>query len=115
MAAARVTITRNAPGDAQERQVVVSIDGRKIATLMFGEAITAEVEAGPHTLRVHNTLVWKTRHFSVGAGADARFTVVNRPGGSTNGLLTILGARPLYLTLIEEQAGARAGESDRNV
>ncbi len=38
MPAARVTITRNAPEDAQERQVVVSIDGKKVATLLFGGA-----------------------------------------------------------------------------
>lgn len=102
MTPARVTITRTSPDDARERQVVVSIDGRKIATLMYGDAITAEVEPGPHRLRVHNTLVWKTRHFDVGESGHARFTVINRPGGSTNGLLTILGARPLYLTLIQE-------------
>ena len=111
MPTARVTITRNSPDDAQERQVVVSIDGRKIATLMFGDTITAEVEPGPHKLRVHNTLVWKTRHFSLDPGASARFTVVNRPGGSTNGLLTILGARPLYLTLIEETHGEPGGDA----
>lgn len=102
MSTARVTITRNSPGDAQERQVVVSIDGRHVATLMYGDAVTTEIEPGPHKLRAHNTLVWKTRRFSLDAGAEARFTVINRPGGSTSGLLTILGARPLYLTLIEE-------------
>lgn len=102
MTTARVTIARTSPDDAQERQVVVSIDGRKVATLMYGEAFTTEVEPGPHRLRVHNTLVWKTAHFDAGAGGHARFTVVNRPGGSTNGLLTILGARPLYLTLIRD-------------
>jgi hypothetical protein len=103
MAPARVTVARQAPGDAGERQVVVSIDGRKIATLMYGDAITAEVEPGPHRLRVHNTLVWKTAHFDLAESAHARFTVVNRPGGSTSGLLTILGARPLYLTLTREE------------
>jgi hypothetical protein len=102
MATARVTITRNASEDAQERQVVVSIDGRKVATLLYGGAITTEVEPGPHRLRVHNTLVWKTQYFSLEAGDEARFTVINRPGGSTNGLLTILGARPLYLTLTRD-------------
>ena len=113
MPTARVTITRNSPEDAQERQVVVSIDGRKVATLMFGDAVTTEFEPGPHKLRVHNTLVWKTRHFSLDAGAHLRYTVVNRPGGSTNGLLTILGARPLYLTLIEEPVTS-AGEPARD-
>lgn len=102
MAGARVTITRRSPEDARERQVVVSIDGRKIATLMYGGSFTADIEPGPHRLRVHNTLVWKTTHFDAAPGGHARFTVINRPGGSTTGLLTILGARPLYLTLIRE-------------
>ena len=102
MTAARVTITRRSPEDARERQVVVSIDGRKIATLMYGESVTADIEPGRRRLRVHNTLVWKTAHFDAAPGGHTRFTVINRPGGSTNGLLTILGARPLYLTLIRE-------------
>ena len=102
MTMARVTVTRNSPVDAQERQVVVSIDGVKAATLMFGDAVTREVEPGRHRLRVHNTLVWKTAHVDLKEGETASFTVVNRPGGSTNGLLTILGARPLYLDLTRD-------------
>ena len=102
MTSARVRVTRSAPADAQERQVVVSIDGVKIATLMFGGTITHDVEPGRHRLRVHNTLVWKTAHFDVAEGETAGFSVVNRPGGSTNGLLTILGARPLYLELTRD-------------
>ena len=102
MTPARVTVTRNSPADAQERQVVVSIDGVKAATLMFGGSVTRELEPGRHRLRVHNTLVWKTAHFEVNDGEHASFTVVNRPGGSTNGLLTILGARPLYLDLTRD-------------
>jgi hypothetical protein len=99
---ARVTVTRNSPQDAQERQVVVSIDGVKAATLMFGDTVTRDVEPGRHRVRVHNTLVWKTAYVDLHAGDTACFTVVNRPGGSTNGLLTILGARPLYLDLTRD-------------
>ena len=102
MTGARVTVTRNAPGDAREREVVVSIDGRTLATLRYGGSFTADIEPGPHRLRVHNTLVWKTARFEAAPGDHARFTVINRPGGSTSGLLTILGARPLYLTLTRE-------------
>ena len=102
MTPSRVTVTRNSPADAQERQVVVSIDGVKAATLMFGGSVTREVAPGPHRLRVHNTMVWKTMHFEVKEGESVSFTVVNRPGGSTNGLLTILGARPLYLDLTRD-------------
>ncbi len=102
MTTARVTVTRNSPVDAQERQVVVSIDGVKAATLLFGDTVTRDVEPGRHRVRVHNTLVWKTAHVDLKEGESARFTVVNRPGGSTNGLLTILGARPLYLDLTRD-------------
>lgn len=99
---ARLTVSRRSPADARERQVIVSVDGERIATLMFGDEVTRDLEPGRHRLRVHNTLVWKTRHFDVSANDDVRFTVVNRPGGSTTGLLTILGARPLYLDLVQE-------------
>lgn len=99
---ARLIVSRRSPVDARERQVVVSVDGEKVATLMFGDEVTRDLPPGRHRLRVHNTLVWKTCHFEIGPDDDVRFTVVNRPGGSTNGLLTILGARPLYLDLTQE-------------
>lgn len=56
-----------------------SLDGEKIATLMSGASITRELEPGRHRLRAHNT----TR----------AFTVVNRPGRGTFGLLSLIGAR----------------------
>lgn len=97
MTAARVVIARTSDDDARERQVVLSLDGRKIATLMFGGTITRELEPGPHRLRAHNTLVWKTVDFDVQPGETAVFTVVNRPGRGTFGLLSLIGARPLYV------------------
>ena len=97
-----ITVRRTSPEDAQERQVVVSIDGARIATLMFGDVVTRDVEAGRHRLRAHNTLVWKTLDFEIAAGETARFSTVNRPGRGTFGLLSILGARPLYLELTRE-------------
>lgn len=102
MTAARVTIARRDGEDARERQVVVAIDGETVATLMFGGSITREVAPGRHRLRAHNTLVWKTLDFEVQAGESATFTVVNRPGRGTFGLLSLLGARPLYLDLRRE-------------
>ena len=97
MTGARVVIERRSDQDAQERQVVVAIDGKKVATLMFGETATSEVEPGRHRLRAHNTLLWKTVEFDVKSGETARFSVVNRPGRGTSGLLSLIGARPLYL------------------
>lgn len=102
MADARVTITRRSPEDARERQLIVSIDGRKLATVMYGGSFTAEIEPGPHRMRVHNTLFWKTLHFEARPGEHAGFTIVNRPGRGTTGLLSILGARPLYVDVFRE-------------
>ena len=83
--------------------MVVAIDGRRVATLMFGQTATTEVAPGRHRLRAHNTLVWKTVDFDVKSGETARFTVVNRPGRGTSGLLSLIGARPLYVEIRREQ------------
>ena len=56
----RITVTRDAPEDVQIRQLVVSIDGKQAAILLFGESMTRELAPGLHRLRIHNTLVWKT-------------------------------------------------------
>ncbi len=98
----RLVIARTSDEDARERQVVVSIDGQKAATLMFGGTFTREVAPGTHRLRAHNTLVWKTVDFDVKPGETAAFTVVNRPGRGTFGLLSVLGARPLYVEVRRE-------------
>lgn len=83
----------------QTRQLVVSIDGEKVATLLFGESVTREVPAGPHRIRVHNTLVWKTADVTVAPGEQAAFEAINRAGKLTYPLVSALGVGPLYVTL----------------
>jgi hypothetical protein len=100
---ARITLTRRDAADAQERQVEVSLDGAHLATLMYGDSVTRDVEPGRHRIRAHNTLVRKTVDVDLADGEEARFTVVNRPGRGTFGLLSILGARPLYLTIARDR------------
>ena len=99
MAAARITVSRNSPEDVRTRQLVVSLDRRSWATLMFGASATREVEPGPHVLRVHNTLVWKTVEVELAPGEHAEFTVVNRPGWGTYSMLGMLGVGPLYVSV----------------
>jgi hypothetical protein len=65
MRPASVTIVRRSDEDFKQRQLVVWLDGEKLGDLMFGDAFTRDVQAGPHTLRVSNTLVWKTVAFDV--------------------------------------------------
>jgi hypothetical protein len=67
--------------------------------LMFGDAFSRDIAPGSHTLRVSNTLVWKTVTFDVKPGEQVRFEAVNRPGRLTYPMLVILGAGPLYVTI----------------
>jgi hypothetical protein len=108
---ARITIMRRDPADVRQRQIVTSLDGEPLGTLLFGEAVTREIPAGTHRLRAHNTLFWKTRQITVGPGEHVRFKVVNRAGFGTYSLLGLLGVGPLYLTL--EPEGGPPGGSQR--
>jgi hypothetical protein len=94
-----VTVTRTSPEDFKQRQLIISLDGQKIGTLLFGEGLTRDIDPGPHRLRVSNTLVWKTIEFTVKAGEQIRFEAVNRPGRGTYTMLLIVGVGPLYVTV----------------
>ena len=95
---ARVTVTRKHEKDVGDRQIVVSIDGGPLATLLYGQEVSREVAPGLHRLKAHNTLYWKNIHVDLKAGEHARFIVVNRAGTGTFSLLGMLGVGPLYLT-----------------
>lgn len=94
-----VTIMRTHQSDFGQRQLVITLDGERLGDLMFGDAISRDVAPGPHTLRVSNTLVWKTVTFNVKPGEQVRFEAINRPGRLTYPMLVIFGAGPLYLTI----------------
>ncbi len=96
---ARVTVTRNHPDDIKQRQLIVWLDGERIATLMFGDAVTRDLEPGPHRLRVSNTLFWKTVEFDVKPGEQLRFEVINYAGRFTYPMLAFIGVGPLYVTV----------------
>ncbi|HVL68262.1 MAG TPA: hypothetical protein VM364_13450 [Vicinamibacterales bacterium] len=94
-----LTITRTSEEDWKTRQLVVSVDGRRIAELLWGDSVMCELEPGPHVLRVHNTLVWRTVQFTVAPGEQVFYEAVNRATASTYFLLPIFGISPLYVTL----------------
>ena len=95
---ATITVTRRSAKDVRVRQIYISLDGRTIAELLFGDSVTAEVDAGPHRLRANNTLVWKTVACDLAPGEHARFSVVNRPGFGSFAMLSLLGSGPIYLS-----------------
>ena len=95
---ARITIARESPDDVGFREIFLSIDGEQVAILKSQETFTAEISPGPHRLRAHNTLFWKTIDLVLKPGEHARFIAINRAGWGTFGFMTFLGASPLYLT-----------------
>lgn len=104
MEAAHITLSRRDGRDVRDRQIVASIDGEPLATLVFGDAVTRDLTPGPHRLRVHNTLFRKTLDLDLKPGEHARFNVINRAGAGVMALLVVFGAAPYYLT-VERQSG----------
>ena len=100
-----ITVNRTSTTDVGFREVFLLVDDVEVAMLRHGESITHELPAGPHRVRAHNTLFWKTHDIVLQPGEHARFTAANRAGWGTFGLLMLLGAAPLYLTFEREQDG----------
>lgn len=96
---ASVTITRTSQEDFKSRQLIVWIDGDRVCDLLFGDSVTRELEPGPHRIRVSNTLVWKTIHFTLTPGERAFYEAINRPGWGSLPLLLVLGAGPLFVKI----------------
>jgi hypothetical protein len=96
---ASVTIARTDAADFGQRQLVITLDGERLGDLYFGDSISRDIAPGPHSLRVSNTLVWKTVAFDVKPGEKVRFEAINRPGRLTYPMLVIFGAGPLYVTV----------------
>jgi hypothetical protein len=108
---AHVTVIRKHHRDVKERQIVVSLDGEPLATLLFGDSVTKDLAPGPHRLRAHNTLFWKTIDVNLQPGEHARFLAVNRAGFGTYSLLGLFGAGPLYLTFDRDSRGQAARDN----
>lgn len=97
-----ITVTRQSSDDAGVREIYVSVDGEQIAVLRNGQAVTRELPAGPHRLRAHNTLFWKTHDVVLQPGEHARFKAANLAGWAVFGFLIALGAAPLKLLFERE-------------
>lgn len=99
MGVTQITVHRTSPEDVRDRQVIFSIDGERVAQLLYGQTFTREIPPGHHTLRANNTLVWKTIEFDAPPGGHLHFTCVNRAPRSLYYLIAIFGVAPLFVTL----------------
>lgn len=100
--ACQLTVSRDDPADVKVRQMVVKLDGESFATLLYGETASKPLAPGRHRLNVDNTWVWKTVDFSVAEGEQRTFRVINRAGRLTWWLVGLLGAGPMYITIIDD-------------
>jgi hypothetical protein len=98
-AEAKITIRRTSPDDIQLRQVIVKLDGKSVAELMYGDTATIPVIPGRHRLRVDNTWNWKTLDLDLAPGDHLEFLTVSRPGRFTWFLVGTLGAGPMYVSI----------------
>jgi hypothetical protein len=95
----QLTLHRTSKQDERSRQIVWALDGKRIGELLYGQTRTIEIAPGPHRLRAHNTLVWKTVAFEAEPGSHVHFTVWNQSWGWYYVMLFFLGAAPLWLGL----------------
>ncbi len=100
---ARVTVRRDATHDIGIREIFVSLDNERIAVLRPGQEVSREIQPGPHTLRVHNTLFWRTTEFTAHVGEHVSYVANNRRGIGTYSIVAFfLGGNLIYLTLERE-------------
>ena len=95
----RLTIHRTSEQDVKQRQVIFSLDGKRIAELLYGQTFTCEIPPGPHKLRANNTLVWKTVDFLAPSGTHVHFTCINYAPRGLIYMLALFGVSPLFVAL----------------
>lgn len=96
---ANLTVNRNSSNDAQQREIIITLDGENIAELTFGQSISKEISAGGHTLLVDNTWNKQTAAFTVAENESIVFLVQNTSGRLSQFLLMIFGAGPLRVSV----------------
>ena len=103
-APARLLITRTSDRDVKNRQIFASLDGTGIGDILFKEKISREIAPGPHRLRIHNTLFWRTIDFEAAPGELIHYETINYAGRGFLAFALIIGVAPLFLA-VERQAG----------
>jgi len=96
---ATLTVNRNSPQDAQQREILVTLDGVRIAELVYGQSVSKEILAGSHTLLVDNTWNRETVTFSANESEKITFVAQNRSSSFAQFLLMIFGAGPIRVSL----------------
>jgi hypothetical protein len=100
-----LTLHRTASDDMQERELYVSLDGQRVAILLYGDAPTLAISPGRHELSVHNTISRKKVEFDAAPGQHVRFETSNLRGRGFVYLAFFLGAALMRTRLEREEDG----------
>ena len=92
---AHLTISRNTPGDFQDRQVYVWVDDESWGKIKYGRPLSREIPPGPHRIRVNNTLFNDTLTFTARPGEHVRVRCHN--GMPRAGWLLLVFLHATYL------------------
>jgi hypothetical protein len=98
---ARLVITRDHPGDVQDRPVYLWIDGEKWnGVLRYGKTFERELEPGPHTVKASNTLFSTTEKFTASEGETVRYRCENGLTGGGMVMVLMMGVAYLKVKLV---------------
>lgn len=92
---ASLTIFRDAPGDFQDRQVYLWVDGEPWGKIKYGREVSREVPAGRHLIRANNTLLSHTLEVTLRPGEQVRVRCHN--GMPPAGWLMMMFVHVTYL------------------
>ena len=100
-----LTIRRDSPEDVQHRELYASLDGQRIAIILYKDVATVAIPPGHHELRVHNTLSRKRVDFDAAPGQHVRFSAANIPSKGFAYWAFFIGAGLMWTTLEREDDG----------
>ena len=87
-----ITVRRTSADDMQERELYVSLDGKRVAILLYRDEPTLAIAPGHHELSVHNTISRRTIEFDAAPGQHVRFEAANLRGKGFYYLAFFVGA-----------------------
>jgi hypothetical protein len=100
-----IVVSRNSPGDFQDRQIYLWVDGEALGKIRYGHAISKTIEPGVHTVKAFNTLF--TREITIEAAPGEEVRVKCGTGMPTAGWLMMIVFHVTYLRVwLERDARA---------
>ena len=96
---ASIVIRRTAEDDVQQRQIIVKVDGKRVAQLTYGQTVTIPLTTGHHKLTVDNTWNRKSIELNLASGERREFLTRSRSGKFSWFLIGLIGAAPLYVSI----------------